>query len=415
MPFCVGLLSIKGKDKSIFRKWVFILKESVFVTAIILAAGSGSRMKMDKTKQRIELCGESLLKRSVKAFCDSASVSSIVVVVKEDEVAWAKEELKSIPKVDGVIIGGKNRAESAFKGFSAVDPRSDFVAIHDGARCLVTPKMVDNVIASAVLCGAATAACQVNDTLKQIDSDGFIDKTIPRERVYAAQTPQAFSCELYRRALENITPDANFTDDNMLIEAIGEKVCVVDTGRENIKITTSEDLAFAEYIIKRRSEMEDFRVGHGYDVHRLVEGRALILGGVEIPHTKGLLGHSDADVLSHAIMDALLGACGLGDIGRHFPDTSNEYKDISSLLLLERVAELVDEKGYSVVNLDITLIAQKPKVSPYVDNMIGNISRILDINQGRINIKATTEEKLGFTGNEEGISCHAVAMVKNKG
>ncbi|MBQ8302974.1 MAG: 2-C-methyl-D-erythritol 2,4-cyclodiphosphate synthase [Clostridia bacterium] len=372
-------------------------------------------MGMDKTKQRISICGESVLRRSVKAFCDSNYVSSVIVVVKEDEIAWASEELQDLPKIDNIIIGGKNRAESAFKGFSATDSRSDFVAIHDGARCLVTQKMIDEVISSAILHDAATAACRVNDTLKQVGADGAIDRTIPRDCVYSAQTPQVFSCDLYRRAMTNVAPDAAFTDDNMLIEAIGQRVFVVDTGRENIKITTSEDLAFAEYIIKRRREMEEFRVGHGYDVHRLVEGRALVLGGVQVPHTKGLLGHSDADVLTHAVMDAILGAASLGDIGRHFPDTSDEYKDISSLRLLERVAELVNKNGYSIVNIDITLIAQKPKIAPFVDKMIENISNILNINQGRINIKATTEEKLGFTGNEEGVSCHAVAMLKNKG
>ena len=155
-----------------------------------------------------------------------------------------------------------------------------------------------------------------------------------------------------------------------------------------------------------------FRIGHGYDVHRMVEGRKLILGGVDIPHEKGLLGHSDADVLVHAIMDALLGACAIGDIGRHFPDSSEKYKDISSLSLLENVYQLIKNDGYSIVNIDATLIIQRPKVSPYIDFMIENIAQILDLEQGRINIKATTEEGLGFTGREEGASCHAVATVK---
>ena len=158
--------------------------------------------------------------------------------------------------------------------------------------------------------------------------------------------------------------------------------------------------------------MNEIRVGHGYDVHRLVEGRKLILGGVEIPFEKGLLGHSDADVLTHAIMDALLGACALGDIGRHFPDSAGEFKDISSLELLKRVKCLICDREYSIVNIDATLVMQRPKVSPYIDQMISNISEILDIEQGRINIKATTEEKLGFTGSGDGASAHAIATVK---
>ena len=158
--------------------------------------------------------------------------------------------------------------------------------------------------------------------------------------------------------------------------------------------------------------MGEIRIGHGYDVHKLVEGRKLILGGVEIPHTLGLLGHSDADVLTHAVMDALLGGAGLGDIGRHFPDTDGKYKDISSLYLLGEVAKLLRERGYSVENIDVTLVAQKPKVASYIPSMVENIAKILNINSGRVNIKATTEEHLGFTGREEGISCHAVALIK---
>ena len=185
----------------------------------------------------------------------------------------------------------------------------------------------------------------------------------------------------------------------------------MDTGKNNIKLTTPEDIAYAEYVIERRGSV-DIRVGQGYDVHRLVEGRRLILGGVDIPHSKGLLGHSDADVLVHAIMDALLGACGLGDIGRHFPDNSEKYKDISSLLLLKRVSELILNNGFSVMNVDSTIVIQSPKIAGYIDEMVGNISKILGIERGRVNVKATTEERLGFTGREEGICAHAVATVK---
>ena len=198
----------------------------------------------------------------------------------------------------------------------------------------------------------------------------------------------------------------------MLMEQIGEPVFLVETGRENIKITRKEDLDFAEYIIERRVSKVDIRVGHGYDVHRLCEGRKLILGGVEIPFEKGLLGHSDADVLVHAVMDAILGACGKGDIGRHFPDTDKAYKNISSLMLLARVMEIIGEDGYSVSNLDATIVLQRPKVASYINDMVNNMSKILGIDHGRINVKATTEERLGFTGNEEGVCAHAVAIVK---
>ena len=340
-------------------------------------------------------------------------IDSIVIVSRADEIAWAKEELNNdFSKVKTVITGGKSRAESAYLGFSAVYSHTDFVAIHDGARCLVTPDMINAVVRTAYETSAASAASKMTDTLKKVGEDGYVTNTLSRDSIYSAQTPQVFSYELYDRATRGIDLSEIMTDDNMLVERIGGRVYAVETGRENIKITTPDDIGYAEYILERRRAVGEIRIGHGYDVHRLVEGRKLILAGVEIPHSLGLLGHSDADVLTHAVMDALLGAAGLGDIGRHFPDTDGQYKDISSLTLLEKVADILDNEGYSVENIDVTLVMQKPKVAPYIDSMISNISNILHINHGRVNIKATTEEKLGFTGREEGASCHAVALIK---
>lgn len=382
------------------------------VTAIILAAGSGSRMGSDITKQRMTIHGESILRHTVRAFQNSGEVDSIVIVSRDDEIEWAKGELGTeFNKVKTIVAGGKSRAESAYIGFCQAD-EADFVAIHDGARCLITPEMIDSVIRAAYLHSAATAASAVSDTLKKVGDGGVITDTISRDGMYSAQTPQVFSRDLYAKATSGIDFNDKITDDNMLVEAIGGQVYAVETGRENIKITTQGDIGYAEYILERRGRMGEIRIGHGYDVHKLVEGRKLILGGVEIPHTLGLLGHSDADVLTHAVMDALLGGAGLGDIGRHFPDTDGKYKDISSLILLGKVAKLLRERGYSVENIDVTLVAQKPKVASYIPSMVDNISKILDINSGRVNIKATTEEHLGFTGREEGISCHAVALLK---
>ncbi len=380
------------------------------ITAIILAAGSGSRMSSDTTKQRMCLLGESVLRRSLRAFSSCDKISSIVVVCRADEVDWAREELSSFSKVCAIISGGKTRAESAKLGFASIPAESEFVAIHDAARCLITEENISRVIDAAIKYDAATAGSFVTDTVKQLDGD-MISSTLPRERLFIAHTPQIFKCSLYSEALEKSGADGKITDDNMLIESIGIKIHPVDTGKNNIKLTTPEDIAYAEYVIERRCSV-DIRVGQGYDVHRLADGRRLILGGVDIPHSKGLLGHSDADVLVHAIMDALLGACGLGDIGRHFPDNDASYKDISSLLLLKRVAKLLSDNGFSVINVDSTIVLQSPKIAGYIDEMIGNISEILGIERGRVNVKATTEERLGFTGREEGISAHAVATVK---
>ena len=367
-------------------------------------------MNLSTTKQRITLLGESILGRSVRMFDSCSEIDAIVVACREDEIDWARSELQSVTKPIAIVAGGKNRAESSARAFAAIPAESEFVAIHDGARCLITTENIENVVRAAYSFGAASAGTFVTDTVKSC-VDGIIKSTIPRVDLFFAHTPQVFSCDLYAKASEAQGEDA-CTDDNMLLEKIGVGVYPVDTGKQNIKITTIDDLAYAKYILEGRTEMSEIRVGHGYDVHRLVTDRKLILGGVEIPHDKGLLGHSDADVLTHAIMDAILGACALGDIGRHFPDTSGEFKDISSLELLRRVSLIIKNAGFSVVNVDATVVLQKPKIAKYVDEMISNISKILDLEQGRINIKATTEEKLGFTGTEDGASAHAVATVK---
>ncbi len=380
------------------------------ITAVILAAGSGSRMGADTTKQRMSLFGESVLHRSVRIFSSCEKISGIVVVCKADELDWAGEELSSFSKIYTIVSGGKTRAESAKIGFNSIPSETEYVAIHDGARCLITEKNIAAVIDGAIEHGAASAGTYIIDTIKQLDGK-MIGATLPRDSLFAAHTPQVFRCSLYREALQNLASSENITDDNMLIEALGAHIYPVDTGKNNIKLTTPEDMAYAEYIIERRANM-DIRVGHGYDVHRLTEGRRLILGGVDIPHSKGLLGHSDADALTHAVMDALLGAAGLGDIGRYFPDSDDSYKDISSLHLLKNVMDILTNQGYSIINIDATLVIQSPKIAEYMDKMAANIAEILRIEQGRVNIKATTEEHLGFTGREEGVSAHAVAAIK---
>lgn len=386
-------------------------KRKRHTTAIILAAGNSSRMGENVRKQQLNLLGESVLYRSVKSFSLSEKIDSIVVVTRADEIDWVTAELASFSKVCAIITGGKTRAESAKIGFSAIPESTNIVAIHDGARCLVTPDKIDAVVDAATEHGAATAGTYVTDTVKQL-KDGKIVKTLSRDKLFFAHTPQVFSRELYERAISCADPNESMTDDNMFVEQLGSVIFPVDTGKENIKITTRDDISYAERILERRERMSEIRIGHGYDVHRLCEGRRLVLGGVEIPYTKGLLGHSDADVLVHAIMDAILGACGLGDIGRHFPDSDERYKGISSLILLRKVCNLIQNHGFEVVNIDATIVMQSPKIAGYIDTMISNIAEILGVEQGRVNVKATTEERLGFSGREEGVSAHAVASVK---
>ena len=387
-------------------------------SALILAGGIGSRMQSDKTKQFIEIFGKTVLERTILSFDKSELINEIILVVRADELDDAQKALDSLSlgKSVRITVGGACRAESAKNGFLASDSTMDFVAIHDAARCLITPEMIDKVVEMAHKTEAATAVSSVYDTVKLIDESGKIVSTVPRSSVVRAQTPQVFSRALYERALRECEYLGDITDDNMLVERLGAQIYAVDIGPTNVKITTRDDLTLAKNILTERGEgvVNGYRIGHGYDVHKLVEGRKLIIGGVEIPYERGLLGHSDADVLLHAIMDSLLGAAALGDIGRHFPDSSDEFRGISSMHLLTRVAELIRKNGFNVVNVDATLVMQRPKVAPYVPKMISNIAFALGIPEDAVNVKATTEEHLGFTGREEGASAHSVAMlVKN--
>ena len=388
------------------------MKNDKKISAVILAAGSGTRMNSDVTKQRMTILGESVLHRSVSAFDKSAFISEIVVVVRSDEKDLLEDDLRGFDKPIRVVCGGATRQESAKLGFGAISESSGYLMIHDAARCLVTTAIVDSVALSVLKYGAATASTPVTDTVKKSLDGETVSTTIPRNQLYLAQTPQAFSREIYTRAIIVASESKmEITDDNMMAEIAGVAVHLVDCGRENIKITTSSDIEYAEFLVRKRECMSSFKIGHGYDVHKLVPGRDLILGGVSIAYEKGLLGHSDADVLTHAIMDALLGAAGLGDIGRHFPDTSDEYKGISSIVLLERVRKLLAESGYGVNNVDATLVLQSPKVASYIDKMRENIACALEIPVTDVNIKATTEEHLGFTGSGDGAAAHAVATI----
>ncbi len=386
--------------------------EKKFTSAIILAGGVGSRMKSDTTKQKMKICGQSVLMRTVSAFSMADTVDEIIVVCREGELDFAKSELSAFKKPIKYTAGGKTRQESAKNGFAAISEKCEYVAVHDAARCMITPCLINKVANAAYIHRAASAVTPITDTVKTVSSDGFITSTVERDMLKAAGTPQIFEKELYKKALE-AADGKEVTDDNMMAELIGVPVFAVESDDVNFKITTQKDIKFAEFLLaKPEGVMNNFKVGHGYDVHKLVPDRKLIIGGVEIPHTMGLLGHSDADVLLHAVMDAILGALTLGDIGRHFPDTAAEYEGISSMKLLTEVAKMMYRESFTVSNIDATLILQKPKVAPYIDKMRTNIALALDVPTALVNVKATTEEHLGFTGREEGVSAHAVVLLE---
>ena len=392
--------------------------------AVIVAAGRGSRMGLDRNKVLYPLCGEPIVVRTARAFVDSGLFDAgVVIVTGADDIAEMRRMMADAGvRVRAVVEGGADRQASVYCGIRACDEAADIIAIHDGARPLVTRAVIERTIDSAREYGSGVAAVMLKDTIKRVDDSGCVIDTPIRDTLRAVQTPQTFDAALIRQAHERFKNgnDAGLraTDDAMLAEWMGHTVHLTDGDVENIKLTTPEDMLLAGEVLVRRGEAKKeektMRIGHGYDVHRLVEGRKLILCGVEIPHTVGLLGHSDADVAYHALTDALLGAAAMGDIGRHFPDTDPQYKGADSGKLLDHVMELIWAKGYTVGNVDVTIIAQKPKLKDYIETMRENIAAHLKVDLDCVNVKATTTEKLGFEGEMLGISTHAVACIEKR-
>lgn len=376
--------------------------------AIVLAGGSGSRMGADRNKVLMPLCGVPVIMRSVEAFL--GLVDQVVLVSREEDTADIQAIMQSagIPVI--MAAGGATRQESVWNGLCALPDDCTHVMIHDGARCLVDADTIRRCMASVEDCGTGVAAIPAVDTIKQVDENEMVRSTPDRAALRAVQTPQGFTVQLIRQAHEHALQTGFIgTDDASLVERMGIPVRLTLGSRRNLKLTTPEDMLMAESFLN--SGFPALRIGQGYDVHRLVPDRKLILCGVEIPHTLGLLGHSDADVALHALMDAMLGAMALGDIGKHFPDTDERYRGISSMVLLEHVHALLADHHAAVTNCDVTIVAQKPKLLPFIPQMRENVARALSLPIDRVNIKATTTERLAFEGREEGISAQAVCMV----
>ena len=382
------------------------------VSAVLVAAGSSTRMGFDKLS--FDLGGETVVQRSIRAFAECPLVSEIVLVAGKNR-EFLEQQAAACTKPVQVVQGGATRAESAKNGVLAA--HGELVAVHDAARPFVSQAVITAALEAAAACGAAAPAVPVKDTVKRaVRGDG---KTVPehcmvtdtpdRSTLYAVQTPQCFDRAAYLAALDELDAEKArlVTDDCSLFELTGRPVQLTQGDYANLKITTREDLPRAE-----QKEGNDMRIGHGYDVHRLVEDRKLILGGVEVPFEKGLLGHSDADVLAHAVMDAVLGAAALGDIGKHFPDTDPAYAGADSLQLARHVARIMREKGWKIVNIDSTLLCQKPKLAPYIPAMRENLAAAFGMPVDAVSVKATTEEHLGFTGEGLGIAAHAVALIE---
>ena len=389
------------------------------VTAIFPAAGASKRMGGEVNKIFLELGGEPILIRTLKTFSQSDRIDFLIVVVSESDLEEVEKLLADAEDLKPyvVTVGGSERQYSIANGLKLLPDDTEIVLVHDAARPLVSLKVIEGVIDAAEKYGGAIAGVPEKNTIKFVDEHNFVTYTPPRNKLVEVQTPQGFRREILLHAYNQAETD-NFlgTDDSSLVERIGDHIKVVKSDYRNIKITTPEDLKIAESLIDNEESFSNSsrlpRIGFGYDVHRLVPNRRLVLGNVDIPYEMGLDGHSDADVLIHAIIDAMLGAAALGDIGQHFPDNNPKYKGIDSGELLKRVHELVKLHGYTIGNIDSTIVAQKPKLSPHILKMRARLSDILGIDSNSISVKATTTEGLGFTGKGQGISAYATVLLE---
>jgi len=386
----------------------------MFVSAIIAAGGRGQRFGGPVPKQLLAIEGQSALERSVGLFVSHPEINELVVALPAEFVAAPPPYLRAASKPIRVVAGGSRRQDSVLNAFNVIADGAELVVIHDAARPFASADLISRTIAAAVESGAALAAMRSRDTVKRAAATGpFVSETIPRESVYLAQTPQAFTRRVLREALALGENGADATDEAALAERAGHLVRLVEGEPTNIKITTPEDLAMVDAIAGRQQRpARTGRAGTGYDLHRLVPGRPLVLGGIMIPFELGALGHSDADVVCHSVTDAILGALALGDIGRHFPDTDPKWKDASSVDLLRRVVAQVREMGYQVGNVDVTIILERPKLRGYVDAMRRSLADALSVGVEQVSIKGKTNEGMDAVGRGEAIAAHATALLR---
>ena len=386
-------------------------------TAIIAAGGAGLRMGASTPKQFTELLGVPILIHAIRAFREVPTIGPIIVVAPAQHLERTQALLTLYQLADHctVVTGGTLRQDSVRIGLDQVEPDCPLVAVHDGARPLIAPKDIRRCLETAARHGAAIMGVPVKDTLKAVRADTSIRNTVARESLWQAQTPQVVRTDLLKKAFAKADQD-NFigTDEASLLEHGGWPVMMVHGSETNLKITRMDDLLMAEALLMQNQSSSEVRIGHGFDAHRLVAGRPLILGGLEIPHAFGLLGHSDADVLTHALCDAILGAIGAGDIGRHFPDSDPQYKGVSSIRLLAQVIELAAAQHFRLHNADITVVAEHPKLAPHFPTMRKILAEACRVEPDTINLKASTTEKMGYTGREEGISAHAVVLMTSR-
>ena len=383
------------------------------VIAIVPAAGSGNRMQASRNKLFLPLENEPIIAHTLKKLVGFGISHFIIPIqdVERDQFQNIVDELKIENISISFVTGGEERQQSIFNALQAVGEEFQMVVVHDGARPFVDSNTYERVLKEAREMGAAIAGVPAKDTVKEVSTFGEVDRTLVRSRVWQIQTPQIFSACLLKEAYEEARKQHFVgTDDSSLVENLNHPVAVVMGNYENIKITTPEDMKIGKMFLKHCKEVQ-MRIGKGFDVHQFSEDRPCILGGVVIPHSKGLLGHSDADVLCHAISDALLGALALGDIGTHFPDSDSRYKGADSVVLLQKVMEMIRSRGFELGNLDTTVMAEEPKLMPHMLKIRARLAEALQTDISKVSVKATTTEKLGFVGRGEGIAAEAIVLL----
>lgn len=396
------------------------------ISVIIAAAGSACRMGCPGNKALLSLMGQPVLSWSLQLFEQTPEVTEIIIAARPEDMDEIKAIASHYPKVRAITAGGNSRAASVQHALAEVAANCSHIAVHDAARPLLSPADWRALLTEAAQGPeGAILACPARDSIRSHDGY-FLDSVLDRDTLLLAQTPQLFPAPVLQRAYHGDPEQISAaTDEAELVRASGEKVRFVLSRDANFKLTVPEDLHQAEAVLRQRvladhfpqaplpdaGEGSSLRYGLGWDTHRLEAGRRLILGGVEIEHHLGLAGHSDADVLLHAIIDSLLGATALGDIGRHFPDTDPRYKDISSLILLQKTGSLLQQKGWQIVHIDANIIAERPRLAPHIEAICTNIAHTLALPLESISVKAKTAEKLGDIGNERAIAAMAIATV----
>lgn len=395
--------------------------------AIVPAAGRGERLGAGLLKPLRQIGGRALLDRCVQALVTHPAVDEVIValpsVLVGDPPAYLLGQVKRVQ----LVTGGDRRQDSVARAFAVAPDDTEIVLIHDAARPFVSADLITRTIEAARASGAALAALPARETVKIVEAEegraslegARVGRTVPRDTVVLAQTPQAFRHGVLSAALAAADPDVEATDEAGLVEQAGYPVHVVEGDPFNLKVTVPQDLVVADAIAREHEAVAGIgagagtiaRVGTGYDLHRLVEGRPLVLAGVRVPFEKGLLGHSDADAICHAVTDAILGAAAAGDIGGHFPDDDSRFEGASSIELLRRAAGLVRARGGTIVNVDVTLVAQRPKIAPHLPAMRANLAEALGIAVDRVSVKGKTNEGVDAVGRGEAMAAHAVASV----